>query len=160
MDKEALIARMDAAVLAHETWLAKAIALIEGIMLMKEDIPLKPTECEFGRWYYGEGQFLRPLVHFREVEPLHDALHATYAEIVAILFEQRQRTTLFFDRFIGHPSGCSERDRDLARQKCKALEQHSRDLIKKMTVLRKFVAGVSLEQLEHYLASYKEAGPQ
>ncbi len=72
----------------HKAWVAHAEALARGVPLDGEKAPVLPTDCAFGQWYYGEGQMLRRLDEFRRIEEVHDELHKTYMEIVALLFNE------------------------------------------------------------------------
>ena len=73
---------------AHKSWVAKAEALVAGIPLEKEQVPLLPTDCIFGKWYYGEGHALRSLPAYKLIEKPHDQLHKTYMEIFQCLFNE------------------------------------------------------------------------
>ncbi len=72
----------------HKAWVAHAEALVRGVPLDADKAPVLPTDCAFGQWYYGEGQMLRRLQEFRRIEEVHDELHKTYMEIVALLFNE------------------------------------------------------------------------
>ena len=101
MDKKNVVDTLRSAALAHKKWTANAHALINGIPLDKAQVPVNSTECEFGKWYYSDGQDLRDLPGFREVEDLHDRLHKTYMEIFVLLFGEVQNKTSFFGRLFG-----------------------------------------------------------
>ena len=73
---------------AHKAWVARAEALIEGMNVDKEHIPMLPTDCVFGKWYYGSGQALRKLPAYKAMEKPHDNLHRTYMQIFKLLFEE------------------------------------------------------------------------
>lgn len=73
---------------AHKAWVARAEALVAGIPLEKEQVPLLPTDCVFGKWYYGDGHALRKLPAYKLIEKPHDQLHKTYMEIFQCLFNE------------------------------------------------------------------------
>jgi len=73
---------------AHKAWVARAEALIEGMNVDKEHIPMLPTDCIFGKWYYGSGQMLRKLPAYQALEKPHDELHRTYMQIFKLLFDE------------------------------------------------------------------------
>jgi len=73
---------------AHKAWVARADALIEGMNVDKEHIPMLPTDCIFGKWYYGSGQALSKLPAFKAMEKPHDELHRTYMRIFKLLFNE------------------------------------------------------------------------
>ena len=47
-----------------------------------------PTDCIFGKWYYGSGQALRKLPAYKAMEKPHDNLHRTYMQIFKLLFDE------------------------------------------------------------------------
>jgi len=73
---------------AHKAWVARAEALVAGMPLEKEQVPLLPTDCIFGKWYYGSGQMLRRLPAYKALEKPHDKLHQTYMKIFRLLFDE------------------------------------------------------------------------
>jgi Chemoreceptor zinc-binding domain len=71
---------------AHIKWRAFAQALIAGVPITPEKIPRQHTDCDFGKWYYGEGhKSLGQLDSFRGIEVPHEMLHEIYARIFNIL---------------------------------------------------------------------------
>ncbi len=83
-----IVERIHKARAAHKAWVTRAEALVAGLPLDRELVPVLPTDCEFGRWYYGPGQMLRRLPAYREIEPAHDALHKTYMRIFQLLYDE------------------------------------------------------------------------
>ena len=79
---------------AHKAWVARAEALVAGIPMDKEHVPMLPTDCIFGKWYYGSGQMLRRLPAYRALEEPHDALHRTYMHIFKLLFDEPEVSSL------------------------------------------------------------------
>jgi len=73
---------------AHKAWVARAEGLVAGLPLEKEQVPLLPTDCIFGKWYYGSGQLLRSLPAYTALEKPHDELHRTYMHIFKLLFNE------------------------------------------------------------------------
>jgi hypothetical protein len=78
---------------AHKAWVARAEALIEGMNVDKEHIPMLPTDCVFGKWYYGSGQALRKLPAYKSIEKSHDNLHRIYMQIFKLLFNEPDIST-------------------------------------------------------------------
>lgn len=66
---------------SHVKWHAKALALANGYETGEDSIPLLYTDCTFGKWYYGAGQFISDIAEFSEIEDLHTELHDTYMQI-------------------------------------------------------------------------------
>ena len=82
---------IDVARMSHERWVKRAQHLVEGLPVDKHFIPLEPTECGFGRWFYGEiGSALRKLDPYKElfdqIEYYHNRLHEIYKIIYTIYF--------------------------------------------------------------------------
>lgn len=80
--------QLRAARTAHKSWVARAEALIAGMSVDKEHIPMMPTDCTFGKWYYGPGQMLRRLPAYKAMEKPHDELHRVYMNIFKLLFNE------------------------------------------------------------------------
>jgi hypothetical protein len=58
---------------------AKAIHM--GISVDKNAIPVIETDCSFGKWYYGDGQYFSKLDSYNSIEEPHTMLHNKYMEI-------------------------------------------------------------------------------
>ncbi len=100
MKKVEVLAALHKAKSAHLRWTMYAHGLIKGLPFEKDQVPLTGTDCDFGKWYYGAGQFLHPLANFRAMEEAHLKLHKTYLEIFSLLFVQDKKSTLW-DTWIG-----------------------------------------------------------
>ncbi|OIQ92604.1 hypothetical protein GALL_254270 [mine drainage metagenome] len=75
---------------SHLKWLSYAQGMVDGIDCPLDSIPIQSTECEFGKWYYGEGrEMLAELVLFHALEPPHEILHSLYKKIYELV-QQRQ----------------------------------------------------------------------
>ncbi len=83
-----IISRLHNARAAHKAWVARAEALVAGMPLDKEQVPVLPTDCIFGQWYYGSGQMLRRLPAYAALEKPHDELHKTYMQIFKLLYDE------------------------------------------------------------------------
>ncbi len=99
MDKQKVIAQLRKAKSAHIRWRSYAQALVSGVPLDADRVPVIHTDCEFGRWYYGDGQALAPLTGFRDIAEPHEQLHAIYMEIFKHLFQPERGGLL--SRLIG-----------------------------------------------------------
>jgi len=99
MDKKAIIAQLRKAKTAHIRWRSYAQALVSGIPMDEGKVPVIYTDCDFGRWYYGEGQALAGLAGYRAIDDPHEQLHAVYLDIFQHLFEDDDIS--LFDRLRG-----------------------------------------------------------
>ena len=81
MDKKQIINQLRAAKSAHIKWRSYAQAMVAGIPVSQEQVPVIHTDCAFGKWYYGGGQMLSTLESFSAIEVPHENLHAIYIEL-------------------------------------------------------------------------------
>ena len=94
MDKATLIQQLRAAKSAHIQWRARAQALVSGLALDENSVPVLHTDCKFGKWYYGQGQVLSHIPSYREIDEIHERLHLTYMLIFKTLFGDDDRSKL------------------------------------------------------------------
>ena len=67
---------------AHRAWIVRLSNLIKGKESFSAESVSQPTECDFGKWYYNEGNKLfGNSTTFRELEEIHDQIHQTAKEI-------------------------------------------------------------------------------
>ena len=112
---------------AHKRWVGHAAALIEGINIDKEQVPINHTDCIFGQWYYGEGQNLSSLQEFKNIENSHSDLHLIYMEIFKLLFQEKKLS--FFSRLIGRSSKANADDIKMAKVKYRLLVEVSNEIV-------------------------------
>ena len=92
MNKREVMSTLRGAKAAHMQWRARAQALVAGIPVNKDHIPVMYTDCKFGKWYYGEGQRLVRFSAFQAMEDPHEQLHLVYMEIFKHLFGDDERS--------------------------------------------------------------------
>ncbi|MCI5144819.1 MAG: hypothetical protein D3923_04660 [Candidatus Electrothrix sp. AR3] len=152
MDKNQIIATLRDAVLTHKQWVNNALALIEGVPLDKTKVPVNSTECQFGKWYYNDGQNLKGFPGFKDIESSHDKLHRTYMEIFSILFGEDNEPS-FFSRLIGTSHKVIAANREFAFDKYHTLEEQSKVIINQLEQLEKVITAMGNKQFEKYLSS-------
>jgi len=140
-----IIKQLRQAKMAHKRWVGHASAMIEGIPIEKDQVPINYTDCKFGHWYYDHGQNLSSLQEFKEIEEPHTELHHIYMEIFNLLFGKKKRT--FFDKLIGRTAKLSDEDRKLARVKFRTLDQASKEIIAKLDKLEAKVKKMGEEKV-------------
>ncbi len=150
MDKTEVIMLLRQAKTGHKKWVENAISLIEGLPLDKNQVPVNGTECMFGQWYYGEGQGLKSLKAFKEIEQYHDGLHRIYREIFILLFEEESKPSLL-TRLFGISRKVTEEKKLAAHEKLQALKLQSRSIMKKVDELEEAILEMSPEQLSAFL---------
>ena len=94
MTRTEAIEMLGAARTAHMQWMARAKALIAGVSLNKELVPIMHTDCIFGQWYYGAGKLLENLKSYQDIEPVHTELHAIYKQIFELIFGAEENSLL------------------------------------------------------------------
>ena len=94
MEKSDALTMLQGAKSAHIQWRARAQALVAGIPLEKEQVPVAYTDCKFGKWYYGLGQRLSSLQTYQAIEEPHQQLHLVYMKIFKHLFGEDDRSVL------------------------------------------------------------------
>ena len=151
MNKKEVVETLGKAILSHKKWVANALALIEGIPLEKDKVPVNPTECEFGKWYYSIGQKLSEVPGFKDIEAPHNNLHKVYMEIFAILYGEAREPS-FFSKLIGRSHKVKAANHDEAMEKYYVLEQHSKVIITQLEQLGKIITAMSEKQFEKYHA--------
>lgn len=147
MNKEELITRLRDARRGHKKWVGYALSLIEGVPLDKGQVPLNSTECEFGKWYHGDGQSLRDIPGFKEIDSYHDALHKTYMEIFVLLFGEDKEKKSFWGGLFGSSHKSSDEKRKLAMQKYNKLSDQSDVILDKLEQLEKVISSMGDNQL-------------
>lgn len=137
MQQMDMVHEIRAAKRAHVNWVSHAHALIEGLPLEQNQVPVNATECKFGSWYYGHGQMLASTPEFRAIEQPHMALHETYAKIFKHLFghQEEEQPKSFFSRWFGKSTEVKEDHKAEARKLFPVLKRHSEVVIHKLEEL-------------------------
>lgn len=146
MKKEETLTHLHNAKKAHISWVHRAHALIEGLPVEKDQVPVNCTDCKFGVWFYGEGQRLNRIPSMdclKEIEQQHMELHDKYMEIFKIYFGEEDRS--FLSRFFGSRKKISPENQQLAKEHYKELKSISEKLIG------------SIERLERRLFALRES---
>ena len=81
--KKQIIKRLQEAKVSHKAWMSFVQILIRlgNIETANASIPINYTMCEFGKWYYGEGQVLTIFTEYEQMEDIHKNVHDTYLQI-------------------------------------------------------------------------------
>lgn len=130
MNKTETVEQLHNAKKAHVKWVQRAKALIEGLPVEKEAIPVDCTECKFGQWFYSDGQKLNALPGMdclKEIEQLHSDLHDKYMEIFKVYFGDMNRS--LFSKLFNMKKKISESDKETARGYYEELLVISRQLL-------------------------------
>jgi hypothetical protein len=117
MDKAVTLQLLGDAKTAHLRWVQRAKLLIEGLPIDEGAIPLSGTDCNFGQWFYSEGQKLNALGNMDclgEVEKAHFTLHDEYMKIFKIYFSDNDRS--FFSKLFSSKKKLSDFEKELAKE--------------------------------------------
>lgn len=146
MDKASTLEQLGAAKKAHIKWVNRAKSLIEGIPVEKDAIPVDSTECQFGSWFYGEGQQLNTFSGMDclgRIEALHFELHDYYMKIFKVYFGEDRKS--FFKKLFNSKKKISDNERQLAREYYTQLESVSKNLLDEIGKLERRLYAMSAE---------------
>jgi hypothetical protein len=81
--KKEIIKHLQAAKASHKKWMSYVQILIRlgDVETANTSIPINYTMCDFGKWYYGEGQVLTIFPEYEQMEDIHKNVHDTYLQI-------------------------------------------------------------------------------
>jgi mevalonate kinase len=153
MDKNEVLTQLRTAKAAHIKWLQKAKLLITGIEVDENAIPIDSTECNFGKWFYSEGQMLNalsnnPIESMKEIETLHSKLHDKYLKIFSIFFAKDKKTGFFAQLFGKKRKDPSTAEQELAKEYYSEMEKISQDLLDAINKLERRLVAVSDEKIK------------
>ncbi|WP_304545245.1 CZB domain-containing protein [Sulfurimonas microaerophilic] len=153
MKKEEVLEHLRAAKSAHIKWVQKAKLLINGVDIQESSIPVDSTECNFGQWFYGDGQVLNslsnnPLECMQGIEKLHFELHDQYLKIFNIYFSNEKKTGFFAKLFGFTKKNISDAESQLAETYYKELEEISKKLLDEINRLERRLIAIPSEKIE------------
>jgi hypothetical protein len=71
---------------AHIKWRSYAQALVSGVSVSDDKVPVEHTNCAFGQWYHGDGKrMLGHLVSYEGIYTPHEMLHEIYKRIFNVM---------------------------------------------------------------------------
>lgn len=135
MDKKDIVEQLRKAKSAHIQWRSYAQALIAGIEVKHDHVPVIHTDCKFGKWYYGKGQRLASLPAYAAIETPHEMLHQIYMRIFKLLFDQEEVGLL--SKILGQKSRMEQRNREEAEQLMEKMIAVSGTLLEAIEMLEK-----------------------
>jgi hypothetical protein len=73
----------------HEIEFKNAIQKVHlGFEIKRNQLNLQHKECQFGKWYYNEGQYLNGIETFRKLEKIHEKVHRIFQSIYKLSFDE------------------------------------------------------------------------
>jgi len=90
ISKKDIISQLRLAKTGHKQWIATIYVLIriDNIEDAKSKIPVSFTACDFGKWYYGDGQMLAEFEEYQNLEKPHQKIHDIYLQIFNLYKEK------------------------------------------------------------------------
>jgi mevalonate kinase len=151
MNKDDILERLRIAKAAHVSWVQRAKLLIEGFTINETSIPVNSTECEFGKWFYSDGQRLNdirnnPLSAMEEIESIHFKLHDVYLKIYKIYYDTEKKG--FFEKMFGKKKKVSEEDKLLAKKYYDEMDLISQNLVKALNTMERRINVVNDAEIE------------
>jgi len=153
MNKSETVAHLHSAKKAHVKWVQRAKALIEGLPIEKDAIPVDCTECKFGQWFYGDGQNLNAIPGMdclKDIETLHFKLHDIYMKIFKVYFSEMNRS--FFSKLFNMKKKITENDKEIVRDYYDQLLEVSHDLLEVIDKLERRLNAMTAGSFEEGVA--------
>ena len=152
MTVASILQETNSAKIAHKRWVKRADHLISGLPVEKEFIPLEPTSCAFGQWFYSQGSQLRNLSSLAEVlgqiEKYHDELHDIYGRIYKIYFMMPQNRSLLHKILTFNSKDVTKDEQKEAESYYTLLEESSETLLFLVAQFETKVRELSYSDLE------------
>ncbi|WP_309496761.1 CZB domain-containing protein [Sulfurovum sp.] len=151
MNRDEILSQLRAAKAAHVSWVQRAKMLIEGFSINESSIPVNSTECEFGKWFYSEGQRLNdirnnPISAMNEIEDLHFKLHDVYMNIFKIYYDTEKKG--FFSKMFGKKKKVSDEDTVLAKKFFDEMEGVSKELVQALNTMERRINVVNGAEID------------
>lgn len=140
MNREEILGQLRTAKAAHVSWVQRAKMLIEGFSINESSIPVNSTECEFGKWFYSDGQRLNdirnnPVSAMTEIEELHFKLHDIYMNIFKIYYDTEKKG--FFSKLFGQKKKVSDEEKEVAKKYFDEMEGVSKELVQALNTMER-----------------------
>ena len=145
MNKKDILDQLRLAKSAHIKWRAYAQALVSGLPVEQDQVPVIHTDCHFGQWYYGPGQRLSHLSSFEAVATPHEMLHQIYMKIFKLLFMETKPST--FQKLFGSRAKIEDGNRRKAKVLMQELLSISTTLLDTLSLLESEIREMSEEDL-------------
>ena len=137
---------------SHVQWVDRAKSLVHGLKITKDQNPLKVTTCEFGTWFYCDGQILLSI--FKEdavkaLEDKHTELHDVYMKIFKIYFDTSNCS--LWSKLMRKRKRVSKTEEAAAIIHLKELEEVSNKLVSFLNIIEKKITSIDDAKFEKFL---------
>lgn len=75
---------------AHLSWRGKLESVIRGVTTMRPEDLGTHRDCEFGKWYHGEGQKFSSDPLYTEIGRHHEDVHSQIRRVVQLINDNKQ----------------------------------------------------------------------
>jgi hypothetical protein len=143
--KASMIESLRKAKTSHMKWISDVQILIRlgDIKEANSTIPVNYTNCEFGKWYYGDGQKLSEFSEYNDIEEIHQLVHDTYLQIYS-LYNKPIEGSIF------NSAKKQKAEREVKAKKLEIiLKQYSKLLFELLITLEKKIKSLSNEQVNN-----------
>jgi len=147
MNKKEILQQLRMAKSAHIQWRSYAQALIAGIEIEHNHVPVIHTDCRFGKWYYGPGQSLSSLSSFKAIDAPHEMLHQIYIKIFQLLFQDHDNRSTF-GKIFGSKKKLQQQNQQEAEALMKKLVAVSETLLEAIGMVEQEILVTSEEELD------------
>lgn len=133
IDKKEALDKLRKAKGAHIKWRAYAQALVSGVQVSEDKIPVEHRSCAFGQWYHGEGkQMLGHLASYEGIYTPHEMLHEIYKRIFQVMHAEDEGGLL---KLFSTKASREHERMQLARQYMEELVGVSETLLRALDIL-------------------------
>jgi len=144
--KREILQQLADARLSHAKWLRRAKHLIEGLPVKNGMIPIDPTDCAFGKWFYKEALQYKSVLsfakHIETIGKLHLSLHDIYLRIYKIYFVDAKRSRFMSKILLSQYKSPSKSQQELTKHYFIELQKTSDELYKELATFEKLVSSL------------------
>lgn len=150
MDREEILGQLKIGKAVHTGWLQKARQVIDGFTINETSTPVTSTECQFGLWFYTDGQRLNSLRNnspqsMKNIEKLHYTLHETYQDIYDIYYGGKSKG-FFSSKFSKRK--VKDKDIELAKSYYEKMKKTTDELIGEFTRMERRIAVINAQEID------------
>lgn len=148
MVNNSVISKLKKSKNAHIRWRTYAEALASGNDSVVDQLPVKHTDCEFGKWYHGDGQEFADLDLYKEIGFIHQSLHEEFEIIFNIVTKAdiKPEATGFFAKLLGTQVKADQQAKAQAAEHLENLKAISMKMIGKLDELEAYLVAGNAKQ--------------
>ena len=150
--KQEILQQLAEARLSHAKWLRRAKHLIEGLPVSNGMIPIDPTDCAFGQWFYKDAVHYKSVLSFAKhidtIEQLHVLLHDIYLRIYKVYFVDAKRSRFMSAILSSQYKRPSKSQVELTQHYFLELQKVSDELYKEIETFEKLVVSLDHKHFE------------